>query len=101
MVCAPPMEGGAVLYGISSGNGLPSILERLRSGPLAHFKPFSGPWEPLWSRSTGAFQLPMMAPAAPYTPSAVSYPRGFVVLLPEAGNPQTAPQVTLTELMYI
>ena len=93
-VCAPPMEVGAVPYVLSSGNGLPSILEILRSGTLAHFRPFSGPWVPLWSCSTGALKLPMVAPVVPSTPSAVAYPIGLVVLRPEAGNPQTASQGT-------
>ena len=75
VVHASPQEGGSGLEGLTSGNGPPSVPERLCPGPLKQLRPVHGPWVPPQRRLAVSLQLPRSAPEVPSTPSAAAYPR--------------------------
>ena len=75
---------------LTSGNGPPSILERLLPGPLAQLGPLRGSLVSPRCCPTGNLPLPRAEPEVLPMPSKTYNPGGFVVRHTTTGNNKTS-----------
>ena len=92
MVHVLQREDVSVPDGLTTGNIPPSVPDFLHPGPPSQLIPFTWFFMSPRQRSIGALQLTRAVPAVPPLPSTEVDPIGFVVIRPDAGNPQTASQ---------